>query len=628
MNDTPKLPAELDGLASWLRGMGFYQDEQGYWQEPPEDNGKAHIAYDIPNGDELFERCRRYVQKMPISISGDGGHDAAWMAAQVICRGFALSPSDGWPILCEFSERCDPPWSEKELRHKIEDASANSRLPVGYIVGRPKAIGKASAVVDEEHEPSIVFIGQPAAPGFPVNVFPEPLARFVTQISQSMSCPPDFAAVTMLAIAGAAIGNSRALSIKRKWSEGGRLYVAIVAPPGSAKSPAVDTICKPVFSRQAQKSSEWHNEKKELEKDRDNYEKNKRQAENRYGLAEKPRPVPPEPHLYTTDATTEVLNPILANNPRGLVIVQDEITSWVLKLNQYKGGKGGDRQFFLSAWSGSASKIDRKGNLESGSIQVRNPFIGIVGGIQPEMLAELCDEEGRQDGFVHRILFSYPEPMPDEYWTELDISEKSEETWKEVLDRLYDLEMVETDSGGWRPKYVDLTPSARYLWVRYYNDHQREIKSESFPDALRGPWSKLRAYFARLALIIHYMRWAIYQLTGEIDDTDEPMTENVDAASILRAVALVDYFKAHARRVYGELENTKEDNLALRVYAWLERREGKTCTVRQLIQAHFVKKASQARDLIKDMNDRCMVQVDRKDGGNIVGMRIVKESVA
>jgi putative DNA primase/helicase len=99
-----------------------------------------HAGNGRPPQDErarLIERARRYVARMPESISGQRGHDAAWAVAQVLLRGFTLTEQEAWPLLLEFNRRCRPEWSEQELRHKVESVQARSKLPAGYILTRP-----------------------------------------------------------------------------------------------------------------------------------------------------------------------------------------------------------------------------------------------------------------------------------------------------------------------------------------------------------------------------------------------------------------------------------------------------------------------------------------------------------
>ena len=41
-----------------------------------------------------FERARRYIAKCPPSISGQGGHNAAFHVAAVLTHGFGLSDAE------------------------------------------------------------------------------------------------------------------------------------------------------------------------------------------------------------------------------------------------------------------------------------------------------------------------------------------------------------------------------------------------------------------------------------------------------------------------------------------------------------------------------------------------------
>ena len=94
------------------------------------------------NAGSVIERARRYVEKMPAAISGSNGHDAAFGVAQTLVRGFALSIEQARPLLLEYSGRCTPPWSEREIEHKLQSANEQSRLPYGYIINRPRAANR------------------------------------------------------------------------------------------------------------------------------------------------------------------------------------------------------------------------------------------------------------------------------------------------------------------------------------------------------------------------------------------------------------------------------------------------------------------------------------------------------
>ncbi len=79
------------------------------------------------HGGDAFERCRRYVAKMEPAISGSGGHGATFRAACAIVQRFGLRGAEAWSVICEYNDRCQPRWSERELRHKLAQAEKTAR---------------------------------------------------------------------------------------------------------------------------------------------------------------------------------------------------------------------------------------------------------------------------------------------------------------------------------------------------------------------------------------------------------------------------------------------------------------------------------------------------------------------
>jgi hypothetical protein len=76
------------------------------------------------SGSSIVDRAAKYLEKMPPAISGQGGHDRTMEAARVVVYGFDLGPEVGYQILRDhFNPRCQPEWSEKELRHKCSEAN-------------------------------------------------------------------------------------------------------------------------------------------------------------------------------------------------------------------------------------------------------------------------------------------------------------------------------------------------------------------------------------------------------------------------------------------------------------------------------------------------------------------------
>lgn len=74
------------------------------------------------SSNDVIDRARRYVARMPAAVSGSSGHNATFHAACVLVLGFGLSDGDAFALMQEFNSRCEPPWSDRELQHKVRQA--------------------------------------------------------------------------------------------------------------------------------------------------------------------------------------------------------------------------------------------------------------------------------------------------------------------------------------------------------------------------------------------------------------------------------------------------------------------------------------------------------------------------
>lgn len=241
-------------------------------------------------------------------------------------------------------------------------------------------------------------------------------------------------------------------------------------------------------------------------------------------------------------------------------MMRDELAAWAKSMDQYRsGGKGADRQFWLSAWSNSYVSVDRKSRAEP--LEIPAPFVGLFGSIQPSVLPEIG--AGRDDGLLDRLLFAYPERTSSR-WSDDEISDGVSGGVKWLYDKLRKLEPGEDENGGPEPATVALSQEAKPVLVQMIDSHRAEMDAPGFPARLRGPWAKLEAYLARLALIIAMCR---------IVANDAP--ELIESEDVLRASILLDYFKSHARRVYVGLYGADRiDALAADVERFLQGQGG------------------------------------------------------
>jgi len=78
----------------------------------------ANDKHAAAGDDNRVKRCSAYIDKMSGAISGQHGHDQTFTVACELFR-FGLDESDAWALLCDYNRRCQPKWSEKELKHKL-----------------------------------------------------------------------------------------------------------------------------------------------------------------------------------------------------------------------------------------------------------------------------------------------------------------------------------------------------------------------------------------------------------------------------------------------------------------------------------------------------------------------------
>ena len=80
------------------------------------------------------ERARAFLQRVDPAVSGRRGDLLTFRVCCRIVRGFDLSDDEAVRVLSEWNARCEPPWSEHELRQKVTNARRYGREPQGGLL--------------------------------------------------------------------------------------------------------------------------------------------------------------------------------------------------------------------------------------------------------------------------------------------------------------------------------------------------------------------------------------------------------------------------------------------------------------------------------------------------------------
>jgi len=530
-------------------------------------------AAQVPN-DEAYARATLEKEVGIVATTRPGGrnhqlntsaHNVGQLVGlKMLGRGEAESALLRGAIACELVESEAAAVIRRGLDAGIKNAASRAARLNGSPTTNGKHIGPAAAPAagkttePEPWETPVPLTELPAVPGFPVDVFPPMVRTFVRELGAATDSPADAAAAMLLAFVGGAIGNSRWIQVKPGFEQPPLLFLASVAKPGRGKSPPFRELKRPFVEAEMRYRTEFVAQKKAYT-----------DLADKTGTAQ-----PTRRRCMTDDFTTEGLMRILADNGRGVLGARSELRGLITSMNQYKDGKGNDRQVMLQLFDAETIMIDRKGNVDGEPLHVHRAFCGIVGTIQPAVIESLRDDDGQatDDGFFDRFLVCYPDPLPfaGEAW--MAVSESARQAYARVIEHCLSLEMPINDKGRRDPLFLRLSQDGMAAWRRHTTALAAEMNDPEFPEHLHGPWAKFKGYAARVALILHCLDEAFAEgLVGEIDGND------VD-----RAWKVIAFFKEHCKRVMCVMDADARLSKAKRVLRWVAACEDSTFSRRDI----------------------------------------------
>lgn len=261
------------------------------------------------------------------------------------------------------------------------------------------------------------------------------------------------------------------------------LYCGIVAESGSAKSPIMGSILKPLQELQAEVDKAYAEALAQFEDDLEAWN-----SADRKNRGVKPKlPLPRE--YFVKDMTPEAVAQIQGQQPdQGFLNWQDELSAIVNGRGKYTGGKGTDKENLLSGKDGSGIKVNRASGKR---ISVTETSLSIVGGTQPDtlkkMMGDFSDGAGEWARFLWTLIPLQARPLPKDSVTH-DISE--------LLKALY------TNLEALPAATYKMSPEAYSLYADWHDKLDRKRLDEP-KQALRSVYSKMQSDTGVLMLLLH-----------------------------------------------------------------------------------------------------------------------------
>jgi hypothetical protein len=435
-------------------------------------------------------------------------------------------------------------------------------------VRRQLTAGKVTTnqVLWPEPDLSLIDADQATPPTFDYTALPNIWAAWVKEQASALGCPADYVAASLLASASAWLGNSRRVAATTDWIEPPHLWFALIGAPSTGKTPAQRPFIEICKMLEREERPAWEEKTGEHEKNIEavNAKLDKWKADvklavkNNAAAPDRPQDAvlpdaPALPRLVINDSTIEEATNILAGNPKGLLMVRDELSGWIGSFDRY-GGDGSDRAFYLECWNGGSHSVDRV--KKSGQpVEVPYASLAILGGIQPDKLRETL--AGADDGFTARFLYVWPLPLPFQPLAALSAAQ-SEGRMNLLLSAARRLRSLAMNSCPLEigTKYAvilkaQLVPLAETV---AFDSIRREAldKARATQGLISGWHGKNPARALRLALVMEYLAWAAQP------GVPEPVT--ISPASVAHAAAYLSYAESMFERAISGLGITQQEN--------------------------------------------------------------------
>ena len=585
----------------------------------------------------LIDRAGKYLAKMPEAIAGQGGHDRTLEAARVLVHDFAIEPDAAFQLLWkDYNPRCQPPWSERELLHKVSEAvKLGGDKPRGRLAerkqsngfsenGKTTGLGRQTDKVPADI-PAVESNTEPEPPEpFPIDVLPDVLKDFAVEGAKSHGSDVAFFAPAMLSAVSGVMGTSFRVKIKDGYFIYPAIWTVVIAPSGGGKSPALQKVMAPIICRQVEFDKDYNSRLRAWRAEFRVWENLKKN-----GKATTDAPVQPVPkQIRVDDATMESLAMVLEQNREGVVQYVDEMQGFFARLDAYRPDSvGKDQAAYLSIFSNNPLRINRKTGIPI--ISADKPSVAICGGIQPDVLKDiLLKNPGYfQSGFAARFLWSQPPDKPvllNENTMPFHVTER----YGNLLNRIIDLRQTvceadplpeflspspETETwsgrntGEWNhtakwptpdnPMTFELSPKAYDLFFAYFNATAHEMVNCK-ADAGRASFSKLRDYAAKIAVVFHlaehidngYAVWPEYR--------HDAIPRHISEKTMAAAIQVTNWHKGETVRILatvtgsGKVVNAGDETRILEAIQTIETRdkgtnEATAYEIRRLIRLYL-----------------------------------------
>lgn len=392
-----------------------------------------------------------------------------------------------------------------------------------------------------------------------MNCLPVVMRDAVIDLADRLQCPPDYLAVAMLSAAGAVIGNKVGIfpyANDESWEVYPALWGGIVGDPGTKKTPSLLHAHKPLHHLESQAAQKHASDMQAYKQALLQHEKAVAAWSKDKSGGFKPI-APPEPirtRYIVHDSTYQALGQILADNPRGVLALADELSGLLQSLDT--AGQEAARGFYLTGWSGTGGySFDRVGR---GSITLDRYCLSVFGGFQPDRVKAYVQftqrGSSKNDGLLQRFqLLVWPDVVGAFQFVDRTPNHAAISKYQSAviaLPRLTDQPINGARRLQNGSQLLHFDPAAQQAFNAWFVENENMLSSGQLDSARQSHYAKYRSLVPALALLFHLL-----------DGHPGPVCDDC----LNRAVVYTGYLKSHADRIYASVSG--HDHAAVRLLA-------------------------------------------------------------
>ena len=370
---------------------------------------------------------------------------------------------------------------------------------------------------------------------FPIEIFPKPFQSYIIECHDKLDSVIDYMGCSLLWTISLLVGNTFTIRVKNGWYENPVVWFALVGRAGVGKTPSIRRILYPLIKENNKEIKAYIKNNADFNE----YDKlSKKEKEQQIEIKK-----PLKKQFIADDITLEALIDLHQEVTTGVGVFKDELAGWLKDMNKYR--EGSDLEFWLSTWSGTSVNVNRLTRVGS---FVESPFIPVIGGIQPSILNELYTQEKKDNGFMDRMLISYPEITIPKY-NDNEISEEAIVWYNSAITELRRA-ILKINSGeeNFKKIEVNFSPKAKSLWIEKFNEITEKQNSDEENEYFKSMYPKQKSYIPRFAFLLNALNSAC---NVRINLT------HIEEESMQGAIKLSDYFVATAKKI--KIEKNEND---------------------------------------------------------------------